>query len=338
MKASLLSLALAGLLFAGPVAAQLPEPGPGDVVEEIDWLAKPDPREVMNYYPDRILDRRMSGRVVLICQIDVRGRATSCETDQESPWGLGFAESSARFVVEKGLFKPRRINGKAVPGEARIPLTIMSPTMGAEYVIFQPLFSRAPTFEEMAAAWPTSSDRAEQVVVLRCSLRASGDLAECLNAGRAPDEFVAAAKRLKDRFKVRLTEEESIRYANSDVLVSLRFVNPASVEGRAVAVKDPNWVTAINAEKVLAVYPAKAAEAGVRSGRGVADCLVAPDGKLVDCKVGRERPADMGFGASAVAIAQLMQMNPWSLKGRPVIGARIKLPIDFNLAEETPAQ
>ena len=142
------------------------------------------------------------------------------------------------------------------------------------------------------------------------------------------------AKRLKDRFKVRLTEEEAIRYANSDVLVSLRFVNPASVEGRAVAVKDPNWVTTINAEKVLAVYPAKAAEAGVRSGRGVADCLVGPDGRLTDCKAAREKPAEMGFGPSAVAVAQLMQMNIWSLKGRPVVGARVKLPIDFNLADE----
>jgi outer membrane biosynthesis protein TonB len=341
---SRLLLALAAVLVSGALAtgsaafgqtgAQALEPEPGDVVETVDWLVKPDPAEVLRYYPDRILDRRMSGKVMLNCTINAKGRATACETLSESPWGLGFAEASSRFVVERGLFNPKRINSKAVESQAKVPFSIMSPTMGARYVIFQPLFSQAPTFEEVAAAWPTESDLPEQVVVLRCELRASGDLSDCINAGKAPDPFVAAAKRLKDQFKVRLTAEEAIRYANSDVLVSLRFINPASVEGQAVAVKDPNWVTTINAEKVLAVYPAKAAEAGVRSGRGVADCLVAPDGKLTDCRVAREKPADMGFGASAVAIAQLMQMNTWSLKGRPVVGARIKLPIDFNLSEE----
>jgi hypothetical protein len=28
-----------------------------------------------------------------------------------------------------------------------------------------------------------------------------------------------------------------------------------------------------------------------------------------------------------------MRMNPWTSEGRPVQGARIKLPINFNLAE-----
>ncbi len=334
MKTPLL-LTLAFALSAGSAAfAQSPEPAPGDVVETVDWLVRPDPAEALNYYPDRILDRRMSGKVLLNCTINTRGRATACETLSESPWGLGFAEASSRFVVERGQFSPKRINGKAVESQARVPFSIMSPTMGARYVIFQPLFSQAPTFADVAAAWPMESDLPEQVVVLRCALRASGDLTDCINAGKAPDAFVGAAKRLKDRFKVRLTEEEAIRYANSDVLVSLRFVNPASIEGRAVAVKDPNWVTTINAGKVLAVYPRKAAEAGITTGRGVADCLVGADGKLADCKVAREKPGDMGFGTSAVAIAQLMQMNTWSLKGRPVVGARVKLPIDFNLAEE----
>ena len=38
--------------------------------------------------------------------------------------------------------------------------------------------------------------------------------------------------------------------------------------------------------------------------------------------------------AQAVAIAGVMQMNPWTDDGRPVDGARIRLPINFTQAEE----
>ena len=334
MKTRLFSILAFALLAAGPALAAPPEPRPGDKVEEPDWRRKPDGEDMIKYYPDTVTDRRISGSVVLDCKITAFGIVDSCVIEQESPYGLGFGEASIKLLKDRGAFTPMRINGKAVEGQVSVPFTIMSPTLGADYVIFQPLFTKTPSFEDMLKAWPEGSDAAEQVVVLRCSLRASGSVSECISAGKAPGEFVEAAKSLKGRFEARLTDKERLIYADSDILISLRFINPASVEGQSLAVKDPNWVTTINAEKVLAVYPQKAAEAGVTSGRGVADCLVAADGKLTDCKVAREKPGDMGFGASAVAIAQLMQMNPWSLKGRPVVGGRVRLPIDFNLAAE----
>lgn len=334
MKTALFSALAAALLMTGSAFAAPPEPGPGDKVEEPDWNRKPEGEDIVKYYPDIVLDRSISGSVVLNCKITAGGLVDSCEIERESPFGLGFGEASVRLLKDKGSFKPRRINGKAVEGEVKVPFTIISPTVGASYVIFQPLLSRAPSFEDMTAAWPQGSDLPEQVVVLRCSLRANGSLSGCINAGKAPPEFADAARSLKDRFEARLTDKERQLYANSDILLSFRFVNPASIEGRSTTVKDPHWVTTINPEKVLAVYPQKAAEVGITSGRGVADCLVGPDGKLVDCKVARSRPADMGFGESAVAIAELMQMNPWSLKGRPVIGGRVRLPIDFNLADD----
>ena len=334
MKTRLSLIVAFALLAASPALAAPPEPGPGDKVEDPDWLVKPEGADTIKYYPDVVSDRSISGSVVLDCVITERGRVDSCKIQQESPYGLGFGDASIKLLRDKGVFKPRKINGKPVEGEVTVPFSIMSPSLGADYVIFQPLFTRAPSFEDMRAAWPEGSDAPEQVVVLRCSLRASGSVSECISAGKAPGEFIAAAKSLKGRFEARLTDKERLIYADADILISLRFINPASVEGQSLTVKDPHWVTTINAEKVLAVYPQKAAEAGVKSGRGVADCLVGEGGKLIDCRVAREKPGDMGFGASAVAIAQLMQMNPWSLKGRPVVGGRVRLPIDFNLAEE----
>ena len=330
MKTRLFTILALSLLAGAPALAQQP----ADIVEKPEWRSKPESAEITKYYPDTALDRSISGRTVLSCKISPQGRVTACETLSETPWGLGFAEASTRVLIDKALFKPGKVNGKPVESTIRIPFSVQAPTAGARYVIYQPIYSKAPSWEEMNAAWPSESDAVEATVVLRCSLRASGSLAACMSAGRAPDAFVGAAKRLKDKFEVRLDEEEAIKFANSDVLVSFHFLNPASIEGRAMTVKDPFWITTVKPEKVLSVYPPQAAEAGIKSGRGVADCLVAADGKLIDCKVAREKPGDMGFGASAVTIAQLMQMNPWSAKGRPVVGARVKLPIDFNLADE----
>ena len=91
------------------------------------------------------------------------------------------------------------------------------------------------------------------------------------------------------------------------------------------------------AAKIVALYPTKAADAGIQEGTGVADCLVAPDGRMTDCHIAREAPADMGFGAAAVLVVGVMQMDPWTPEGRPVAGARVKVPIQFSLAPEPAA-
>lgn len=64
----------------------------------------------------------------------------------------------------------------------------------------------------------------------------------------------------------------------------------------------------------------------------VADCLVAPDGTLGDCRIGSERPDGFGFGEAAVLVAGQVRLNLWSLDGRPTAGYRIRLPVDFNEA------
>ncbi|NBB13917.1 TonB family protein [Caulobacter sp. SLTY] len=318
------------LLVGTPAMAQRP----ADIVEAPDWRAKPSGMEVAKAYPASLADRSISGRVKMSCKIGLNGRARDCEILQEGPWGLGFGEAAIR-LAERSLFYPGKVNGKPVDGaEMTVSFAFSSPSQGARYVIYQPVFSRAPGFAEMTAAWPEGRDGEDGVAVLRCSLKADGELEACDVVRQSDGGFGKAARNLVDRFQVKLTPEEAKTYARSDVLIGFHFLNPASIEGRTPSVKDPWWITTIDAEKVISVYPAKAAEAGVKSGRGVADCLVAQDGKLTDCKVAREKPENMGFGASAVAIAQLMQMNPWSDKGRPVVGARVKLPIDFNLADE----
>ena len=333
---TLLTAAAFSLLAAGAGLAQTDEPPEPQFDTPPDWSLKPEGGSIVKFYPDEALDRTIGGKVVLGCVVRANGRAEDCTVKSEAPWGLGFGNAGVRMIQAKGLFKPAKLNGKAVDGaRINVPIQFTPPVETTRYFIFRPIFARAPSFEAMARAWPAGSDAAEATVVLRCSLQLDGTLKACASAGKVDSVFSEAAKGLSGEFQVRLNAEEARTLNNSDVLIPIRFLSPASIEGKAIAVKDPWWTTSINPEKVLSVYPAKAAEAGVKSGRGVADCLVAADGKLTDCRVAREKPADLGFGASAVTIAQLLQMNPWSEKGRPVTGARIKLPIDFNLADET---
>ena len=335
MRRVLLAIFLAGL---GGAAAMGQEPGPR-YDQEPDWAMKPDGDTISKYYPPEAADRTIGGKVVLNCAIGLNGRASDCRIVSEAPWGMAFGEAGIRMVETKGLFRPARLDGKPVNGaRVDVPIQFVSPVESTRYVIFRPIFSQAPSFDAVARAWPAKAEVSEATVVLRCSLRADGRVDDCRSAGRVDPVFYAAARGLSGEFRVKVTEEEAKTLGRADVLIPVRFFSPASIEGKRVAVSDPWWITTVNPEKVLSVYPAQAAEVGVKAGRGVADCLVAPDGKLVDCRVAREKPENLGFGASAVAIAQLMQMNPWSEKGRPVAGARVRLPIDFNLAEEAAAK
>jgi TonB family protein len=334
-------LAAIGVVALAAGSAWAQQGGPGgssDVVSEAKWSLKPSGREFAAIYPDRALDRSVSGRATVQCVVRLKGNAEDCVLLSEMPYGMGFGDAALKLIRSRPGFTPRMVNGKPVDrGGITLPIVFVAPTHSARYVIYDPIWAKAPSFDDMAAAWPASAGAIPSgSAVLRCSMRASGQMRDCrIAADSSPDRaFGRAAQGLADRFTIRANPDEAVKFANSDVAIAFTFLNPASVEGRGRTISDPKWITSVKAEKVLEVFPPQAAELGVKAGRGVADCLVAADGKLTDCQVAREKPADLGFGASAVAIARLMQVNPWTNRGRPAAGARIKLPVDFNLAPE----
>ena len=64
--------------------------------------------------------------------------------------------------------------------------------------------------------------------------------------------------------------------------------------------------------------------------------IVTATGALTDCKPVSEEPANLGFGQAALAAAEYMTMNPWSVDGDPLDGLRVTLPIRLQLVDETP--
>lgn len=328
------AIGLTGVILAGPAAAQ-------DTTRP-DWAWKPSAEVVADYYPGEASDRSVSGRVTLSCSVLVSGRIENCMVLSEVPAGMGFGAAALRLARSEFRMKPATRDGKPVEDTIQIPLTFVAPTFSGRYVITEAVWAEAPTFEDMAAAWPASAgDIAVGTAVLRCKVAPGPDgrLRTCTIAGQIPkgSPFGEAARTLVDKFRLKLTPEQAKDYALSDIAVSFRFYNPATPAGQVRRVEKPDWILRINPEKVVALYPAAAADAGVRDGVGVADCLVAPDGKMTDCKVAREEPAGLGFGASAVAAVSLMQMDPWTPEGRPVAGARVKVPVKFGLAPDAEA-
>lgn len=330
-----------GVLLAAGLAACLAGAAQAQVVVNPDWARQPTDEEMGRYYPEEAIDRSVSGSVVLICQVMVTGRLQNCTAARESPAGMGFGAAVVKLAEEVFRMKPQTIDGKPVDGATiRIPVRLVSPTMSARAVVDEAVWAQAPSFEDMAAVWPAAmGDLAVGTAVLRCRVGSEADLRNCTIAGQTPKDapFGEAARRLIGKFRLKATAEELKKFGDADIAVSFRFYNPATPAGQAKKVEKPDWIVRIDPDKVVALYPPAAADAGVKEGVGVADCLVAPDGRMTDCKVARETPESLGFGPAAVMAVSLMQMDPWTPEGRPVAGARVKVPIKFSLAPESVA-
>ena len=341
---------LAGLLvgLAGSVAqAQVTAAEPAEKREPViikpEWVRKPSGNDVTRLWPAAAARKGISGKAVLSCTVTASGTVSDCEVVSETPEGYGFG-ASALMLAGSFQMKPRTVDGTPVGGATvRIPLSFSS---GGERfgdssrgvpALTEPVWVKAPGFADMAAAWPPSAGNAtEGNVTLRCRVMTNGGLTDCkpLAQGLAKVGFGEAAMTLVSRFQLMILPQDAFKVKNGLVNVPFHFLNPQTPAGQARKVADPRWIVQVRQDQVLALYPAIAADAGVRSGQGVADCLVAADGKLTDCKVAREKPQALGFGDAAVSIAGVMQMNPWTDAGRPVDGARIRLPINFTQAEE----
>jgi protein TonB len=120
-----------------------------------------------------------------------------------------------------------------------------------------------------------------------------------------------------------------------DVLVNLPFdFRDPSRATPPLEVVDPAWVAQVDPSAAPALFPESAAKAGYKTGIATVECEVTHTGALTGCSVVRENPPGYGFGKSALAVASVMVMNPWTQQGTPVDGARVRLPVTIDLPQD----
>lgn len=90
----------------------------------------------------------------------------------------------------------------------------------------------------------------------------------------------------------------------------------------------PGWLKKPTMNDLVAVWPREAMLTG-RGGKAVIGCAVSAEGTLYDCHVVEESPAGAGFGGAAVTVASQLLMKPAMKAGKPVRGAKVRIPVNF---------
>ena len=104
------------------VAPTPPAPRPPAVITSPRWASQPSAAQMSQAYPDRALDRGISGSATLMCAVSVGGVLSGCTVTAETPGGQGFgraASSLTRFF----RMSPGMVDGQAVDG-VRVSFTV----------------------------------------------------------------------------------------------------------------------------------------------------------------------------------------------------------------------
>lgn len=304
---------------------------PGDTL--LDWARKPTGEQMNAALPKLAREAGVSGRVMLSCDVTVGGMLRDCKVAWERPLGYGFGDGALK-LVDQFRMKPATRGGHPVEDKVSIPIVFQSNAGDAGAIlglIRDPPWDATPTAADMAAAFPVEArDLAEGRVALRCGIAADGTLVRCIGISETPGDkgLSKAALALTPRFKVRMSTAGTLDLTKYAIDVPFHFRNPAKPDSRTL--DRPTWTEMVNPAVMNSLYPGGAAKAGVKTGVGEINCAVDAKGKFSDCKITREQPGELGFGAAALAVVQVMAMNPWTKDGDPVDGLRFSLPIRFN--------
>jgi hypothetical protein len=342
------------------VTAQPKTAPPADVTLSMDSSDEAAGGQRVTIWPTHALNRSADGRVTLTCLIDVHGLAEHCRVAFEHPQGMGFGAAALELQPTLKLTPAKGPDGQPVAREMNIALNFKAPDMETDLQQFEsalgsghaanvsvqhqplpmrhvvmmnhPVWIEAPSFGDLEKAYPARAGGVEGYAVAHCEVdRASGALRRCITAKELPAAlgFAPAALKLAVRFKV---SPEVMQYAPHgdpiEVDIPIRFTPPGAAERTVSA---PSWISGVDPESTLKLFPPEAAAKGVTSGRGEAKCEVAADGALKNCAPEGAEPDGMGFSEAAVKLASTLRMNLWSADAAPVQGGVIHVAFRMNL-------
>jgi TonB family protein len=98
------------------------------------------------------------------------------------------------------------------------------------------------------------------------------------------------------------------------------------------ASRRPVWAQRPNARRLSESYPYRALERG-QEGEASVSCTVGQSGAMSCVKVS-EQPANAGFGAAAVHVAQMYRHAAYRADGAPAVGTPVNLRVLFRQGED----
>ncbi|MHB8530118.1 MAG: TonB family protein [Caulobacteraceae bacterium] len=307
-----------------------------------DWLRKPTPAQLEAVWPTQAQRAGVSGVAVLECEANIHGLLEKCRVVAQSPPGMDFG-AAALLLTPQFQFRPATGPNGPVTARVTIPMRFIGAGekdigprdhFGEATMIFRPYWLAAPGFADVARAYPAGGGGRVGHVTLRCHVKGDGGLNECKTAEENPQGagFGAAARSLIGGFRLSVGDALARNGEPKFVVVPITLIDPKSAEFLARRIGAPSWSIGLDPDQAVRLFPPAAADKGLRTGRGVASCVVAPNGALTGCRPLTGDPPDLGFSEAAVRIASVMKINPWTDEGGPVDGATVRLPIRFNLS------
>jgi TonB family protein len=312
------------------------------------WLRKPTASQLFDAWPAVANAKRIEGRAELNCRVNVEGLAEDCKVVSEEPSGFGFG-NAALLLAPTLLFNPARNDSGPVPSHVNIPINFKGdevwkrssgPGIAATTEVLEhPVWSAAPTFADLGAAYPKHGEGRAFYVAFRCDIENNGSLANCDVKQSEPRDggAEAAARTLIRRFRLdpKALGDRMLLRPRTDV--AIRLIDPSSAEFRERRIAEPLWVAVVDPNSTPGIYPPQAAAKSIPTGVGIATCHVDADGTLSGCVPGKANPEGFGFSESAVKVAAVMRMRIWTQGGGPVDGAVINIPIRLNLSKVSAA-
>ena len=124
------------------------------------------------------------------------------------------------------------------------------------------------------------------------------------------------------------------RFAAAAALGLMAFTSgPPEAPDDSPRVTNPDWARRPSGEDIARYYPDRAQRLELE-GSATVVCRVGVDGRLRDCEIAEETPADAGFGDATVRLAEReFRMTPKTVDGVPVDGAFVRIPLVYKLPE-----
>ncbi|MFI4935009.1 MAG: TonB family protein [Caulobacterales bacterium] len=319
-------------------------------------------------WPESAYRARISGHVVLSCDIDRHGLAEWCKVFSEKPLGQGFGAAAVQLRPTFKL-KPAQDASGPIDQVMNIAIEFKAPNpqidwganreggsmgekagSGSDYsditmsgdplvrrsiaMLNNPVWTSTVSYEDLMRAYPSKAAGVEGYAVAHCEVSRKGGVSGCQVIKEDPEKrgFGRAAVSLASKFRVSTEWASAPGHADLWVDIPIRFPAPGVAEDRAVT--SPYWVAGFDPDQVLKVYPPEAQSKGVTTGHGTAKCIVAEDGSLTDCAPAEANPDGLGFSEAAAKLASTMKMNPWTDDGAPVDGAVVRVGVQLTLKSQ----